>query len=537
VRTGSVFSGDGLLDFGLSLAGFEHVWFCEFDAKRREILQLRWPGATVHDDIRELTDPESVECIVGGFPCKGVSSAGKGEGFDHPETALWREMRRVIRLVRPRYVLMENVAVLTSKHDGRLLGEVLRDLAESGFDCFWDCIPASALGAPHGRDRIFIVAHARGGGTLDSAQESDRGRAAGQEALRRERGAPVCGSGGCDSSATDADWPRRGQRSGSLPAREEQPPAESGASTNPERGVHGHTRRADFSSEARTGEGKAPERQRLRSDAADGSRPTTYPASLREREQTDTAHSEPRGGYPRPLPSGRTLRERERAASSDSEEQRHERAGRAREGWPRSEDGGEFDFGIYQECVERWAAIFEPPPEPLLRGVDARAAAGVVRSRLSALGDGVQVQVAEFVGRRILERERGSTFANQGKGLARTSSLSRSSTTRRRPISPASTAQRVKVRELVSIVSGKEGCDPAHIWPRSQGGCDDPLCVVPLTREEHDAYDAGQLDLNRYLLAAGCIAEFQHALGHADGSLVRLLERVTGQKWSPRGSV
>src|SRR4051812_12575233 len=119
MRTGSVFSGDGLLDFGLTLAGgFEHVWFCEKDPKRREILSMRWPTATVHDDIRTL-DPEPVEFVAGGFPCKGVSSAGKGEGFDHPETRLWREMLRVIRVVRPRYVLVENVRDLLVKHGGR----------------------------------------------------------------------------------------------------------------------------------------------------------------------------------------------------------------------------------------------------------------------------------------------------------------------------------------------------------------------------------------------------------------------------------
>ena len=104
---------------------------------------------------------------------------------------------------------------------------------------------------------------------------------------------------------------------------------------------------------------------------------------------------------------------------------------------------------------------------------------------------------------------------------------------RRQPISPASAEQRSKTREAVSIVSGEYGCDPAHIWPRGLGGCDDPLCVVPLTRAEHAAYDLGELDLLPYLLAHGLVAELQHALGHARGDLLGLAHVLTGVRWVP----
>lgn len=104
---------------------------------------------------------------------------------------------------------------------------------------------------------------------------------------------------------------------------------------------------------------------------------------------------------------------------------------------------------------------------------------------------------------------------------------------KRRPISPASPEQRAKVREARSVVSGEEGCDPAHVWPRSKGGCDDPLCTVPLTRSEHRAYDDDKLDLLPALLAAGCIPELQHALGHARSPL-SLLQELTGTRWQPK---
>lgn len=105
---------------------------------------------------------------------------------------------------------------------------------------------------------------------------------------------------------------------------------------------------------------------------------------------------------------------------------------------------------------------------------------------------------------------------------------------RTRGISEASPEQRAKVKDRVSILGGEGPCDPCHIWPRSLGGCDDPLCVFPATREEHRAFDQGHLDVLPALLAHGYVAELQHALGHANGDLLALLERVTGDTYVPR---
>lgn len=104
---------------------------------------------------------------------------------------------------------------------------------------------------------------------------------------------------------------------------------------------------------------------------------------------------------------------------------------------------------------------------------------------------------------------------------------------RRRPISPASPEQRAKVKGAVSIVSGEGPCDPAHLVDRSLGGCDDPLCVVPLVRSEHRAFEAGELDLLPALIAHGLTAEVQHALGHLEGNVIGLLEKLTGERWQP----
>lgn len=134
--------------------------------------------------------------------------------------------------------------------------------------------------------------------------------------------------------------------------------------------------------------------------------------------------------------------------------------------------------------------------------------------------------------------EQNRAWRERSKPLKRGGPIKRKATKKRRqPISPASTAQRAKVKGAVSIVSGEPATDAAHIWPRSLGGCDDALCVVPLTREEHEAYDdRGELDLLPHLIRERRIPELQHALAHAGGSLLRLIERVTNQRWAPVGA-
>ncbi len=108
---------------------------------------------------------------------------------------------------------------------------------------------------------------------------------------------------------------------------------------------------------------------------------------------------------------------------------------------------------------------------------------------------------------------------------------------RRRPISEASPAQRAKRAAGTSIVSGEtQGLDAAHLCSRGLGGCDDPLCVVPLTRAEHRAFDSGDLDLLPYLVPRYA-DELAHALVHYRGDLPALLERLTGERWAPVGGL
>lgn len=155
MNVGSLFSGAGLLDWGLTQAGFDHAWFCESDAYCRSVLARRWPDIPIHQDIRTLTSPRRVDLLCGGFPCQDVSVVGRRAGIGGEQSGLWTEFARLIRDLRPRYVLVENVPGLLV----RGMGVVLGDLAACGYDAEWDCLPAAAFGAPHLRARIFLLAY------------------------------------------------------------------------------------------------------------------------------------------------------------------------------------------------------------------------------------------------------------------------------------------------------------------------------------------------------------------------------------------
>lgn len=175
-----LFSGIGGFSLGLERAGMKTVAFCEMDEHCHKVLRKNWPEVPIVNDVKklnlktieaiqleaercarsshELSSPprfKNIDLICGGFPCQDISVAGKKEGLKGERSGLWKEFKRLIKEIEPRYAVIENVANLRANG----LKEVITDLWKIGYDCEWHIISARSIGAPHLRERIWIIAY------------------------------------------------------------------------------------------------------------------------------------------------------------------------------------------------------------------------------------------------------------------------------------------------------------------------------------------------------------------------------------------
>jgi DNA (cytosine-5)-methyltransferase 1 len=286
VRIGSLFSGAGGLDMAVeAVFGAETAWHCEIDPAASKVLAAHWPGVPNLGDITAVDWPAfltgcyrdgidlSVDILCGGFPCQDVSAAGRRAGIkDGTRSGLWAIFADAIAALRPQYVVIENVRGLLSARAHRVMerddpimgddpdgfvlraaGAVLGDLADLGYDAQWATVAASSVGAPHRRERVFILATDanRSGGRFERQfmqfmQRAVKGAAADDTEASREDApnsprdgrhegwpesarlvggsdAAVCGAGPVDllptPSVADGDGghlTRSGERSGEL---------------------------------------------------------------------------------------------------------------------------------------------------------------------------------------------------------------------------------------------------------------------------------------------------------------------------------
>lgn len=154
---GSLFSGIGGLDLAVEeVFGAEPAWHCDVDPNAAKVMVHHWPGVPNLGDIQDVKWAEvpPVDIICGGFPCQDISSAGKRAGIaEGNRSGLWFRYADAVRDLRPRLVVVENVGALLV----RGLDIVLGSLAELGYDARWTCLRASVIGAPHQRNRLFLV--------------------------------------------------------------------------------------------------------------------------------------------------------------------------------------------------------------------------------------------------------------------------------------------------------------------------------------------------------------------------------------------
>ncbi|WP_241388739.1 DNA cytosine methyltransferase [Pseudomonas aeruginosa] len=207
----ALFSGAGGGILGGHLLGWRTVCAVEFEPYAASVLAARQndgilPPFPIWDDVRTFDGRPwcgLVDVVSGGFPCQDISAAGNGAGIDGERSGLWREMARIVGEVRPRFVFVENSPLLVR----RGLAVVLGDLTELGYDARWCVMGAADVGAPHQRDRIWIVANSAGeyGEARDSLVPGPHRRASSQPrrlpshsmAARRWRGSiwPECPPG------------------------------------------------------------------------------------------------------------------------------------------------------------------------------------------------------------------------------------------------------------------------------------------------------------------------------------------------------
>jgi len=168
-----LFSGIGGFSLGLEKAGFKTIAFCEKELYCRMLLQKHWKGVKIYNDIKKCEGKEikkthgRIDILTGGFPCQPYSVAGKQKGTND-DRYLWPEMFRVIKEVQPTFIIAENVRGIINIQDGMVFETVCADLESEGFEIQPFIIPAAGVGAPHKRERVWIVGYSKHNGSLTS---------------------------------------------------------------------------------------------------------------------------------------------------------------------------------------------------------------------------------------------------------------------------------------------------------------------------------------------------------------------------------
>jgi site-specific DNA-cytosine methylase len=204
---GDLFSGIGGFSLAAHWMGWRTAWFSEIDPYASRVLAHHWPDVPNLGDIRAIdwTTVEPVDVLTGGFPCQPHSLAGKRQG-SNDERDLFDEIIRCAGVLRPRVIVLENVPGLFTSDAGRFFGRVLGTVAALGYDAEWRVLSAADVGAPHRRERVWIVAHAQ----QQRLQGSHVGRGVQDVGVSRHEPAGSCGDMG------HANGGRREQRDASL---------------------------------------------------------------------------------------------------------------------------------------------------------------------------------------------------------------------------------------------------------------------------------------------------------------------------------
>ena len=363
LKTLDLFSGIGGFSIGLERAGFKTVAFCEIDEYCKLVLKKHWEDTKIYSDVRDLTRQkfeedglELPEIITGGVPCQPFSVAGRQKGTED-NRHLWPEMFRVIKDFSPKWIIIENVRGLINVQDGVVFERVHADLANEGFETQSFIIPAAGVGAPHRRDRVWVVAYSEYNGLAFAKKRESIKKTISKESQGQNNSFNTTGTSGLSTSKQIMENSRRTIRGQQSTRNKES----IGAGTSQET-----KRSADSDSVARSSK-----REKIMADSNEGN--------------VETGRQRQRGI--------RQESKRQRISSDAS------RSGQAMANTERVYVQGQQDrSGQEQSRRSGWWDI-EPDVGRVADGVQGRI------HRLKGLGNSIVPQIAEEIGRAILKAE------------------------------------------------------------------------------------------------------------------------------------
>ncbi len=218
MRCLSLFSGIGGIDLAAQAVGFEVVAFCESDPFCRAVLSTHWPHIPIYHEVKEVSYARlqrdgrlPIDLVFGGPPCQPASLAGKRRGA-RDERWLWPELLRVVGELRPRWCVAENPLGILSIDAGRAWGEILGTLVALGYRCGWGVWGAAEVGAPHRRERVFLLGYRAEGAVADSGGPGQWFGTPQPQRQSRRDATPDAGLDGAESAVADpADQGRAGR--------------------------------------------------------------------------------------------------------------------------------------------------------------------------------------------------------------------------------------------------------------------------------------------------------------------------------------
>ena len=400
-----LFSGIGGFALGLQKVGFETVAFCDIEKYCQHLLKQKWNGIKIYSDVREITKEkfkadgiESPEIITGGFPCQPFSVAGSRKGTDD-NRHLWPEMFRIIKEFKPRWIIGENVRGIVSIQDGLVFETVCTDLESEGYEVQTFNIPAVGVGAPHKRERIWIVANSRC--SIRGKQSSRNSESIGSRTFKKtERStdtSKITGSSERAETMADTESKRTGENNERLRSRT------SGIS-----GREGTTRIQEDVANSNTGNVEAGcERQRrIREENTKERQSNNVTGSSEVVANTEQGRSPSESiGNTESLEEESKREEKGRnqssictstcstdVANTDGERQQEQCR-------PKSiqEEGNELECSSSQSGGNFWD--IEPDVGRVVNGLPGRV------HRLKGLGNAIVPQIAEEIGRAIMKAE------------------------------------------------------------------------------------------------------------------------------------